>query len=117
MGMKLISYRRHRFPPIIIQHAVWLCFRFSLSYRDIEDLLAEQIAQMEAEMAKLQRGIKLIEGSYGPDHLNLVLARGYLVTLLENEWVTHFLAGHHADILREFRRISEVASIGPEERM
>ena len=40
--MTKISYRRHRFPSIIIQHAVWLYFRFSLSYRDVEDLLAER---------------------------------------------------------------------------
>jgi len=40
--MDNISYRRHRFPPVIIQHAVWLYFRFSLSYRDVEDLLAER---------------------------------------------------------------------------
>ena len=40
--MHPISYSRHRFPPAIIQHAVWLYFRFTLSYRDIEDLLAEQ---------------------------------------------------------------------------
>ena len=39
--MKEISYRRHRFPPEIIQQAVWLYFRFPLSYRDVEDLLAE----------------------------------------------------------------------------
>src|SRR5204862_2487404 len=37
-----ISYRRHRFPPIVIQHAVWLYLRFTLSYRDVEDLLAER---------------------------------------------------------------------------
>src|SRR6266849_10528665 len=37
-----ISYRRHRFPPDIIQHAVWLYLRFMLSYRDVEDLLAER---------------------------------------------------------------------------
>ena len=37
-----ISYARHRFPPEIIQHAVWLYFRFPLSYRDVEDLLAER---------------------------------------------------------------------------
>lgn len=36
------SYTRHRFPPEIIQRAVWLYFRFSLSYRDVEDLLAER---------------------------------------------------------------------------
>ena len=35
-------YQRHRFPPDIIQHAVWLYHRFSLSYRDVEDLLAER---------------------------------------------------------------------------
>ena len=37
-----ISYARHRFPPLIIQHAVWLYLRFTLSYRDVEDLLAER---------------------------------------------------------------------------
>ena len=37
-----ISYRRHRFPPIVIQHAVWLYLRFTLSYRDVEELLAER---------------------------------------------------------------------------
>src|SRR5207253_7938400 len=37
-----ISYRGHRFPPIVIQHAVWLYLRFTLSYRDVEELLAER---------------------------------------------------------------------------
>jgi transposase-like protein len=36
-----ISYRRHGFPPVVVQHAVWLYLRFALSYRDVEDLLAE----------------------------------------------------------------------------
>ena len=40
--MQKISYRRHRFPPHIIQHTIWLYARFTLSYRDIEDLLAER---------------------------------------------------------------------------
>jgi putative transposase len=40
--MTKISYKRHRFPPEIIQHAVWLYFRFTLSFRDVEDLLAER---------------------------------------------------------------------------
>ena len=35
-------YRRHRFPPQIISHAVWLYHRFTLSFRDVEDLLAER---------------------------------------------------------------------------
>ena len=37
-----ISFARHQFPPAIIRHAVWLYVRFTLSYRDIEDLLAER---------------------------------------------------------------------------
>ncbi len=40
--MQKVSYSRHRFPPLIIQHAIWLYFKFSLSYRDVEDLLAER---------------------------------------------------------------------------
>jgi|TARA_Y100000310_G_scaffold307452_1_gene349533 putative transposase len=35
-------YKRHRFPPEIIQYAVWLYYRFNLSHRDIEDLLAKR---------------------------------------------------------------------------
>ena len=37
-----ISFSRHQFPPAIIRHAVWLYLRFTLSYRDVEDLLAER---------------------------------------------------------------------------
>src|SRR5216684_3355905 len=40
--MDHLSYRRHRFPPPIIQHAIWLYLRFTLSYRDVEELLAER---------------------------------------------------------------------------
>ena len=39
---KLISYARHQFPAEIIRHAVWLYLRFTLSYRDVEELLAER---------------------------------------------------------------------------
>jgi putative transposase len=35
-------YKRHRFPPDIISYAVWLYYRFNLSHRDIEDLLAKR---------------------------------------------------------------------------
>jgi transposase-like protein len=40
--MKPISFKRHRFPPEIIRHAVWLYARFTLSFRDVEELLAER---------------------------------------------------------------------------
>ena len=40
--MVQLSYRRHRFPAEIIQHAIWLYLRFTLNYRDVEELLAER---------------------------------------------------------------------------
>jgi putative transposase len=40
--MLTISYACHQFPSVIIQHGVWLYLRFTLSYRDVEDLLAER---------------------------------------------------------------------------
>ena len=40
--MRRSRYIRHRFPPAIISHAVWLYYRFSLSFREVEDLLAER---------------------------------------------------------------------------
>ena len=36
------TYKRYRFPPDIIYYAVWLYYRFNLSHRDIEDLLAQR---------------------------------------------------------------------------
>jgi putative transposase len=46
-------YKRHRFPPEIIQYAVWLYHRFSLSHRDIEDLLAERGISVSYESIRL----------------------------------------------------------------
>src|SRR6478609_8724085 len=40
--MKPISYAHHQFPPDVIRHAVWLYLRFTLSYREIEELLDER---------------------------------------------------------------------------
>jgi len=41
-AMTSISFARHQFPPDVIRHAVWLYLRFTLSYRDVEDMLAER---------------------------------------------------------------------------
>src|SRR5207248_647909 len=46
------SYRRHRFPPLIIQHAIWLYLRFTLSYRDVEELLAERGLEVSYETVR-----------------------------------------------------------------
>ena len=50
--MALLSYRRHRFPPEIIQHAIWLYLRFTLSYRDVEELLAERGVEISYETVR-----------------------------------------------------------------
>jgi len=46
-------YKRYRFPPDIIQYAVWLYYRFNLSHRDIEDLLAERGITVSYESIRL----------------------------------------------------------------
>ena len=46
-------YKRYRFPSEIIQHAVWLYYRFNLSHRDIEDLLAERGINVTYEAIRL----------------------------------------------------------------
>ena len=46
------SYKGFRFPQEIISHAVWLYFRFNLSYRDVEDLLAERGITVTYEMVR-----------------------------------------------------------------
>jgi putative transposase len=50
--MTSVSYRHHRFPGHIIQHAVWLYARFTLSYRDVEDLVAERGLEISYETVR-----------------------------------------------------------------
>ncbi len=50
--MNRISYARHQFPPAIIRHAVWLYLRFTLSFRDVEDLLAERGIEVSYETVR-----------------------------------------------------------------
>jgi len=47
------TYKRHRFAPDIISYAVWLYYRFNLSHRDIEDLLAERGVTVSYETIRL----------------------------------------------------------------
>jgi hypothetical protein len=52
-----LCYRRHRFPPEIIQHAIWLYLRFTLSYRDVEELLAERGLDISYETVRRRPAI------------------------------------------------------------
>ena len=72
--MDKLSYHRHRYPTVVIQQAVWLYFRFALSYRDVEDMLAERGIDVSYETVRrwaLKFGAiiarKLRRGRPGPD--------------------------------------------------
>lgn len=65
----------------------------------------EQVLRMEREMASLQGQYKMVEQTYGEDVLNLVLARGYLIKVVENAAVARFLKQRHADVLEQFQAI------------
>ena len=50
--MRPISFKRHRFPPDVIRYAVWLYFRFTLSVRDVEELLAQRGIEVGRETVR-----------------------------------------------------------------
>ncbi len=50
--MRPISSKRHRFPPDVIRYAVWLYFRFTLSIRDVEELLAQRGIEVSREPSR-----------------------------------------------------------------
>lgn len=49
---KPISFKRHRFPADVIRQAVWLYFRFTLSLRDVEELLAQRGIEVSYETVR-----------------------------------------------------------------
>ena len=115
--MCTISYRHHRFPPEIIQHAVWLYFRFPLSFRDVEDLLAERGIDVTYETIRrwaLKFGLvyvrelrRLRPRSDGRWHLDEMFGlingtRMYLWRAVDGE-------GEVLDILVQYRRNKKVA--------
>jgi putative transposase len=52
--MKPLSFKRHRFPPDIIRHAIWPYARFTLSFRGVEELLVER--GVDASYETVRRG-------------------------------------------------------------
>ena len=62
MTARRARYLRHRFPPEIISHAVWLYHRYCLSFRDVEDLLAERGIIVSYET------VRQWCGKFGPDY-------------------------------------------------
>jgi ParB-like chromosome segregation protein Spo0J len=74
----------------------------------IKGLSEEQVALMERESVNLERQFRIADKSYGTDHLDLVLANGYVNKLIGNARVVRYLAQHHREILTEFQRLAEM---------
>lgn len=74
-------------------------------------LTDQQLSLMQDESENLDRELRLIEQSYGADHLDLVLATGYVTNLLGNARVVRHLAQHHQEILAEFQKIAELQQV------
>lgn len=76
--------------------------------RRVPGLTEDQVATMQRESENVDRQFRLIEPSYSSDHLDLILATGYVNRLLGNARVVRHLAQHHADILGEFQKLSDL---------
>jgi ParB-like chromosome segregation protein Spo0J len=81
--------------------------------KEIKGISREQLTLMENESANLEREVRLVENSYGIDHLDLVLARGYIARLVSNERITRYLALHHEEFQPEFEKITEREAFAP----
>ena len=115
--MPPISYARHQFPPAVIQHAVWLYVRFTLSFRDVEDPLAERGLDLSYETVRrwvlkfgpavaerLRRGRARPTGHWHLDEMAVRIAgeRMYLWRAVDSE-------GEVLDVLVQRRRDKRAA--------
>jgi len=83
--------------------------------KKMKGITPEAMARMERELARLQEGITSIQDSYGKDHLQLTVIKGYLGKLLGNARIVRHLMQHRPEILAEFQVITEMASTPPPE--
>ena len=112
MSTRISRYHRHRLPPAVISHAVWLYHRFSLSFRDVEDLLAERGIVVSYESIRrwclkfgqrFERALKKREGQLGDDwfvdevYVSIAGQRHYLWRAVDQD-------GDVLDILIQYRR-------------
>lgn len=79
--------------------------------RQLKGITQEQMDRMEREMASLQDQYKTAEQTYGDDMLNLVLARGYLIKLLENAQVSRFLIQNQIEVMKQFTNLVQTTSM------
>ena len=115
--MQTISFKRHRYPPDVIRYAVWLYLRFTLSIRDVEELLAQRGVEVSREAvrcwvnkfgpliaANLRRRRGLPTGRWHLDEMVVKIAgrRMYLWRAVDDE-------GEVLDVLVQKRRNKDAA--------
>lgn len=81
----------------------------------LSGITPEAMARMESELARLQEAISTIQDSYGKDHLQLTVIKGYLIRLLGNARVVRYLTQHRPEFLTEFQAVAEMTSTLPPE--
>jgi hypothetical protein len=77
----------------------------------VKGISRQQLELMERESANLGRELRLVEDTYGTDHLDLVLARGYVSKLISNARITRYLEMYHPEFLPEFEKITETEAL------
>ena len=75
--------------------------------RAMKGVSPEELARIRQEVDNLREGIDRIEAGYGRDHLNLVIAGGYVRSLLDNAAVDSYLVRYHPELRGEFEKICE----------
>lgn len=73
--------------------------------KKVKGLTERQMDLMARESASLDKEFKMVEQTYGGDHLDLVLTLGYLRKLIENQKISRYLERHHEELHVEFRRL------------
>ncbi len=81
----------------------------------LKGLTPEAMARMESELSRLQEAITSIQDSYGKDHLQLTVVKGYLAKLLGNGRIVRYLMMHRPEFVGEFQTIAEMTSTLPAE--
>lgn len=83
--------------------------------KSVKGLTADAIARMEKELARLQEAMASIQDTYGKDHLELTVVKGYLKRLLGNSRIVSYLVTYRPEYLPEFQNIVDITSTMPSE--
>lgn len=78
--------------------------------KKVRGVTPEAMARMEKELARLQESMAEIQETYGKDHLQLTVVKGYLGKLLSNPRVVRYLLQHRPEYLEQFQAIADAAS-------